>query len=275
MEQKIYILLPVHNRREITRRFIHCLLNQTYQNYHLILIDDGSTDGTAEMVREYIQSLTVIRGKGDWWWSGALQQGYNWLIDNRIAEQNIILIMNDDTLFDRDFLYYGLCYLQSNQNVLLMAECYDEITRKLHDRGVKVNWQKLTFEPAQSDDEINCLATRGLFLRMIDFVKIGGFYPRLIPHYLSDYEFTIRAYNKGIKLCTDKAVKLYYNKSTTGIQTINTTSIYNILETYMSKKSAYYIMSWTYFILLACPIRWMLLNLCRVYGRAYREIRAN
>ena len=79
MKPYIYILLPVHNRRELTRDFIDCLKAQTYQNFHLVLIDDGSTDGTDQMVRERIENLTVIRGNGDWWWAGSLQQGFNYL----------------------------------------------------------------------------------------------------------------------------------------------------------------------------------------------------
>ena len=77
MKKCIYILLPVHNRREITRDFIDCLVAQTWQNYHLVLIDDGSTDGTDQMVREQVENLTVIRGKGEWWWAGCLQQGFD------------------------------------------------------------------------------------------------------------------------------------------------------------------------------------------------------
>ena len=44
MKPCLYILLPVHNRREITRDFIDYLEAQTWQNYHLVLIDDESTD---------------------------------------------------------------------------------------------------------------------------------------------------------------------------------------------------------------------------------------
>ena len=79
MKECIYILLPVHNRREITGDFIDCLEAQTWQHYHLVLIDDGSTDGTEQMVRERVENLTVIRGNGDWWWAGCLQQGFNFL----------------------------------------------------------------------------------------------------------------------------------------------------------------------------------------------------
>ena len=97
--EKIYVFLPVHNRRETTERFIQCLKMQSYQNYHLVLIDDGSTDGTEEMVRSQIEPLTVIKGRGDWWWAGALQQGYEWLRSEARKPSDVVLIINDDTQF--------------------------------------------------------------------------------------------------------------------------------------------------------------------------------
>ena len=54
---------------------------QTIKNYHLVLVDDGSMDETETMVRSYINvsQMTIIKGKGDWWWAGCLQQGIDWL----------------------------------------------------------------------------------------------------------------------------------------------------------------------------------------------------
>ena len=75
----IYVILPVHNRKKITESFIQNLVEQTYKDFKLILVDDGSQDGTSEMVLSYISSSVVISGKGDWWWGGSLQQAYKWI----------------------------------------------------------------------------------------------------------------------------------------------------------------------------------------------------
>lgn len=45
----MYVVTAVHNRYNITKRFIEQLLEQTYKEFVLVLIDDGSTDNTAEM----------------------------------------------------------------------------------------------------------------------------------------------------------------------------------------------------------------------------------
>lgn len=89
MSEKIYILLPVHNRSAITEHFVNCLAAQTYRSYHLVLIDDGSTDGTADMVRAKIKEISVIKGDGNWWWAGSLQQGIDWLKKRRVSDRKL------------------------------------------------------------------------------------------------------------------------------------------------------------------------------------------
>lgn len=49
------ILLPTYNRKSLLKRSISSVLAQTYDNWELIIIDDGSTDGT----EEYIKSTFV------------------------------------------------------------------------------------------------------------------------------------------------------------------------------------------------------------------------
>lgn len=268
----IHILLPVHNRREITRRFIDCLKSQTYQNYHLILIDDGSLDGTAEMVRESIDALTVITGRGNWWWAGALQQGYQWLKSHEIPVNDLVLIINDDTEFERDFLKNAVDALISNSRKLLLAKTFDLATRDLYEVGVRVDWKNLTFERLLSEEGITCFSTRGLFFRMEDMLVIGGFYSKILPHYLSDYEFTIRAVRKGFTLTTDDKVRLFVNKETTGYHLPEVTSIHEFINNYFSIKSSSYILSWTSFILLSSPIKYIPINLLKVWGWAFMTL---
>ncbi len=262
---KIYIFLPVHNRREITRRFVQCLKRQTYENYHLMLIDDGSTDGTEEMVRGEIGPLTVIKGRGGWWWAGSLEQGYKWLKSRPNSRSDAVLIINDDLEFEADFLERGMTLLYENTNVLLLAQCYIRDDKRLYDVGVHADWRRLTFEQATRPADVNCLSTRGLFLRAADFFKIGGFYPRLIPHYLSDYEFTIRAHRKGMKLMTDPSLKVWLDEGATGYNKIENETFSGFMKKFFSKKSMSNPLAWSFFLLLACPWPWKMVHVIKIW----------
>jgi GT2 family glycosyltransferase len=273
MDRKIYILLPVHNRKEITQEFIQCLKAQRYGNYHLVLIDDGSTDGTEEMVREHIADLTVIKGKGNWWWGGSLHQGYLWLRNQKTRGHDVVVIMNDDTQVEADFLERGLGILHNHPNALLLAQCYSRSTGALLDRGVHADWRRLRFVQAEEPQDINCLSTMGLFMQIRDFFTVGGFHPYLLPHFTSDYEFTIRAHGKGFRLMTDPSLRLWLTEETTWNRDIGQEPFFVFLRLFFSKRSAYNPVTWTFFVTLACPPRWKLRNWFMIWANSLQIIR--
>ena len=274
MGRRIFILLPVHNRKSITQEFIRCLRAQRYGNYHLVLIDDGSSDGTEAMVREHIADLTVIKGRGNWWWGGSLQQGYLWLRDQNIEDHDVVLIMNDDTEFETDFLERGLGILDDHPKALLLAQCYSRSTGALLDRGVHADWKRLTFVQAAKPEEINCLSTMGLFMEAGDFFTVGGFHPNLLPHFTSDYEFTIRAHRKGFKLMTDPSLRLWLREEATWNRDIGQEPFFVFLRFLFSKRSAYNPITWIFFIALACPARWKLRNWYKIWASSQHIIRS-
>jgi GT2 family glycosyltransferase len=214
----IYIILPVYNRKGKTLMFVECLLSQTYKDYQLILIDDGSTDGTSDDVFLKMPEAVIIKGNGNWWWAGSLQQGYNWLKQNQTNPNDLILLINDDTEFDPNFLEEALRIVRQNERTLVKSLARDNETMKFSDGYIHADLKKLKFTETDDISQANCTSTRGLFCRVADFFEIGGFVPDKLPHYLSDYEYTIRAYRMGFKIITDKKLYLYADFKSTGIQ---------------------------------------------------------
>ena len=259
----IFVLLPVHNRRAVTEGFVRCLLAQEDRNFHLVLIDDGSTDGTSEAISAMLPTTVVLSGTGSWWWAGSLQRGYRWLVAHRLGPSDLVLIANDDTRFGPEFLTAARMAL--TRRSLLLAHLYDQTSDEFVELGVHVDWRRLQFTGVKDARQVNCFSTRGLFLYADDFVALGGFHPRLLPHYLSDYEFTIRARRLGYRLRSDPSLRLRYDASATGIRSSNATSVRGYVAEMLSPRAANNPIHWTAFLILSCPRRHLLRNLFRVW----------
>lgn len=50
------IIIPTHQRKQLLERALRSLLNQTFSDFEVIVVDDGSTDGTREMVQALARS---------------------------------------------------------------------------------------------------------------------------------------------------------------------------------------------------------------------------
>lgn len=59
MNDKVSIIIPVYNCKQYISRCVLSLLKQTYENIELVLIDDGSTDGSGDILDSYSNDLRV------------------------------------------------------------------------------------------------------------------------------------------------------------------------------------------------------------------------
>ena len=55
------IIIPVYNREKLIKGTLSSVLSQTYKDYEVIVVDDGSTDNTLEVLSQFSKSVTVLR----------------------------------------------------------------------------------------------------------------------------------------------------------------------------------------------------------------------
>lgn len=272
MSETVYLLLPVHNRRKMTAEFVQCLRAQTYAPCHLVLIDDGSSDGSADMVLQALPDATVIRGNGRWWWAGSLHQAFRWLKRVGASDESVVLIMNNDTRFEPDFIESGVDVLARNPRTLLLSMTRDQATGNVIESGVHADLRTLEFRLARDGERINCLSTRGLFLRWGEMKNIGGFHPVLLPHYWSDYEYTIRACRMGYNCLTHPSVALLADWTTTGNREVQHLSGWEFIRTLFSPRTVANPVYQTMFVILAVPARWVPRHLIHIWRKAIVDL---
>lgn len=58
---KISVIVPCYNQEKYIKECLDSLVSQTFKDYEVIVIDDGSTDDSAEIVNEYVKHNKNIR----------------------------------------------------------------------------------------------------------------------------------------------------------------------------------------------------------------------
>jgi GT2 family glycosyltransferase len=98
---KVEVVTPVHNRREETLQCLRSLARarKTGLELHIIVVDDGSTDGTAEAIAKDFPGVEIVRGDGSLWYTAGTNRGMKAALQH---DPDYILAINNDTVFDED-----------------------------------------------------------------------------------------------------------------------------------------------------------------------------
>ncbi len=273
----VYILLPVYNRKNITQKFLTCLKKQTYTNYHLIVIDDGSVDHTSEMVQQEMQGkrYTIITGRGAWWWAGSLQQGIKKLSALTLSPNDIIVMINDDTEIDKRFLEKGVKLLEKYKKTLIVARCVSKYKGPQAVNAVIFDptYSLYAIEPVSYAQAVNSLTTRGLFLRWKDVGVIGPFHPTLLPQWHADLEYTIRASRKGYRLMVArKLIVKVNNRVSKNFRLPKTSNILTFLRFSFSNRYDYNPLRLTFFSLCVSPRPYVVSNIVMIWKKYLKQV---
>src|ERR1019366_1698399 len=127
-------VLPVHNRKALTLGCLSSLMGSRHDDFDLkaIVVDDGSSDGTAEAVAAEHPWAEVLRGAGNLWWSGGMNLGVRRALS---LGGDWILCINDDTNFGPDMLAALVHEAQARPGALLAPRAVLEDTGETVHRG--------------------------------------------------------------------------------------------------------------------------------------------
>lgn len=245
----IYIITAVHNRYDITKRFVSELKRQTYRDFKFILVNDGCTDGTVPMVQKEFSDAIILNGNGNLWWGGALHMAYRYLMKANLRDDDVIFFANDDSRWKTDFLQTAVDILKENPNSLLTGCAYGILSGNYLDGPIEFDLNNGAVRLLPEGSQSNCASTRSLCLFYKVFKELGGFHPVLLPHYASDYEYTIRAAKKGHPIISDSKLRYQFSEDTTGDNSHKKLTLKKMMSK-RSKLNPFYKLS---FILLIAP----------------------
>ncbi len=218
-EPIVYCVVPVHNRLEVTRRFIEQIRRQNYPWVCPVIVDDGSTDGTGE----FLQSLgdagvKVLHGDGSLWWGGAMNLGLAYVY-GIAADSDYLLMLNDDVTINESYISTLVRESQRNPGTVIGSSQKDELSGAPLWSSYQIHYGSMRFRGMLPVDSAvsaaDALPGRGV-LFPIYVARAAKFIHRLLPHYLGDLEFTARIKEMGNALLVSNDAEVRSSSTSLG-----------------------------------------------------------
>ena len=205
---KVYIILLNWNSGEITKECINSLLRIDYFNYEIIVVDNGSTDGSLQALKCLFPDVIFIENDKNLGFTGGNNVGMQFALGH---EADYVLILNNDTIVERNFLKELIRAAESDPDVGVTTckiYSYDE-PDKLWAAGGGVNkfWLKSypygagEFDKGQYDIPCKVEFVSGCCMlvkrRVIE--TVGMFDERFFA-YSEDLDWCIRIIQSGFRM---------------------------------------------------------------------------
>ncbi|MBR1884084.1 MAG: glycosyltransferase family 2 protein [Clostridia bacterium] len=113
----ISVIIPCYNVKDYVRKAVDSVLNQSYKNLEIIIVDDSSTDGTYEILKEYEEEnkgkITLIRNEEN---SGSAAYSRN--VALKVANGEYIGFIDPDDYVDEDYFLNLYNALKENDSLI-------------------------------------------------------------------------------------------------------------------------------------------------------------
>lgn len=199
-----YILIPVHNRQATTLACLHRLdQSGDLARYTVLVVDDGSTDGTAEAIQQAWPQVQVLSGDGNLWWTGAMRLA----METAIAQGADYLIwLNDDCRVAPGTIPDLVRFCRENPGAIAGAQGFElERSEQIAFGGKVKTWKGYRFITVPAGQVMPCDMLSGNLVCISRAVvqAIGYPNPQETPHYGGDSLYLLRAQKAGFQLFVD------------------------------------------------------------------------
>lgn len=273
---EVAVVIPVHNGIFYTALCLGALRNLTEPAFMVIVVDDGSSDGTAHYLQTEHPDVAVIPGSGELWWSGAANLGCSFAIEH--GAQTLILLNNDNVAVS-DNCFSELERVVAKTRGLASAVVLEELedgTRRIRHAGGFLRWsgrgislRDYGADFTQTDRQVACDWLPGSALAFDSnlFDELGGFDAHRFPQYRGDIDFTLRAKNAGRSCVVSYNCWVVNDARQSGLVFTSRVTLRQFVMGFFTLKSNYNVRETVAFALRHCPRRRVPTHLALFYMR--------
>ncbi len=206
---KVSIIITAHNYAKYLKECIDSALNQNFDNYEIVIVDDGSTDETPRILKRYKKryprkiKIVTLNGVG---LAAASNAGI------KASKGEYIIRLDADDYFDENILLVESNYLDRHPEIGMVYADYFEID----DEGVLISYKRLM----KLGKEIKTLdrppLAAGAMYRRKCYDAVGGYNEAL--RYQEDYDFWTK-FTKKFKVHNINLPLMYYRRHSGSMST--------------------------------------------------------
>ena len=204
----VYVVTLAWNRRDDTMDCLGSLSQMTYSRYLLLLVDNASTDGTAEAVEGHFPEVEVVVNEENLGFAGGFNVGLRYAMER---DADYVLIINNDTSVEPDMLEQLMGHADLPDVGLLAPKIfYADQPDRIWSVGARRHpwtWEMTDVGSGQRDvgqwDEVldrDYLVGCALLMKRTLLEEVGLFDEGFRPAYYEDLDLCLRARQTGYRL---------------------------------------------------------------------------
>jgi GT2 family glycosyltransferase len=196
---KISVLLTCHNRREKTLNCLQSLFEAELPDsfsLEVFLVDDGSTDGTSEIVKNTYPYINIIEGNGSLYWNKGMNLAWKTAAEKDVYD--FYLWLNDDVVLQNDSIniLFNDFEKSGNDKAIIVGAC-QSLAGKVTYSGYNSVSKKIIVKPNGNIRQCEYFNGNVVLVPSKVFHQVGFLDPAF-HHGQGDLDYGLRAKKLGI-----------------------------------------------------------------------------
>jgi glycosyltransferase involved in cell wall biosynthesis len=213
-EPFVSIIIPVHNGNQYLERCLSAVALSSYRSHEVIVVDDGSTDHSAEIARSHAAMVFELSRQS----GPAAARNFG----TKQAKGNILFFVDSDIVIKRDTVARVARDFDENPDVVAIFGSYDQSPEEQDFFSQYKNLQHYFVHQASNSEAVTFWAGCGAIRKEI-FDRMDGFdeekYSRPC---IEDIELGFRLKNAGYRILLDKGLQVKHLKKWTFMTLLRT-----------------------------------------------------
>jgi len=234
----VSLIILNYNGKKDTIEFLRSLKKTDYPNYEIIVVDNGSTDGSPQVIKRKFPHVKLIKNKKNLGFAGGMNSGVK-----RSNGDYVVILDNDRCINKSDWLSLLVQTAESDKKIgVVVPMLLDYKTKKIQSLGLiapnflaRIIFTPYIFKPRDKQDRgqfsqvIDIEAGNGLIKREV--IKKVGLFDEKMFNYFEETDLCYRIKKAGYRVVLQPKSKMWHK----GSSTIKPHSYFAIYHNYKNK----------------------------------------